>query len=65
VDEVVTGDELLLRPGEMVPCDGVVVEGRSHVDVSRITGEPLLETVRGVGFSLRRGGDPAEAAAQR
>jgi heavy metal translocating P-type ATPase len=41
VDEVVTGDELLLRPGEMVPCDGVVVEGRSHVDVSRITGEPI------------------------
>ena len=41
VDQVDPGDELLVRPGEMVPCDGVVLEGRSGVDASRLTGEPL------------------------
>jgi len=41
VDEVTPGDLLLVRPGEMVPCDGVVVRGRSHVDTSRLTGEPV------------------------
>jgi heavy metal translocating P-type ATPase len=41
VEAIVVGDHLLIRPGEMVPCDGVVVEGASHVDTSRITGEPL------------------------
>jgi heavy metal translocating P-type ATPase len=41
VDEVAAGDELLVRPGELIPCDGVVVEGDSSVDTSRLTGEPL------------------------
>ena len=41
VERVVVGDTLLVRPGEMIPCDGVVVEGRSHVDTSRLTGEPV------------------------
>ena len=40
-DAVVPGDELLIRPGAMVPCDGVVLHGRSHVDASRLTGEPV------------------------
>ncbi len=40
-DAVAVDDRLLVRPGEMVPCDGTVLEGRSHVDVSRITGEPV------------------------
>jgi heavy metal translocating P-type ATPase len=44
VDAVAVGDRLLVRPGEMVPCDGVVLEGRAQVDVSRITGEPVPET---------------------
>ncbi len=35
------GDLLLVRPGEMVPCDGVVVQGHAHVDVSQLTGEPM------------------------
>jgi heavy metal translocating P-type ATPase len=35
------GDDLLLRPGELLACDAVVLEGRSHVDASRITGEPV------------------------
>jgi heavy metal translocating P-type ATPase len=40
-DLVAVGDLLLVRPGELVPCDVVVVEGRSDVDVSRLTGEPM------------------------
>jgi len=41
VEAVVVGDRLLVRPGEMVPCDAVVIAGESHVDVSRLTGEPV------------------------
>ncbi|GHC28392.1 Cu+ exporting ATPase [Kushneria pakistanensis] len=40
IDEVVQGDLLRLRPGERVPVDGEVVEGRSHIDESMLTGEP-------------------------
>ena len=40
-DAVQIGDTLLLRPGDMVPCDAVLLEGRSNVDTSRLTGEPL------------------------
>jgi Cu+-exporting ATPase len=39
--QVVVGDILVVRPGERVPSDGVVTEGRSHVDESMLTGEPL------------------------
>lgn len=35
------GDVLLVRPGEMLPSDSEVIEGRSDVDTSRLTGEPL------------------------
>lgn len=41
VDVVCVGDELLVRPGEMIACDGVVAGGRSLVDGSRLTGEPM------------------------
>jgi len=41
VDEVRVGDVLLVRPGELVPCDCAVLDGRSHVDTSRLTGEPV------------------------
>ena len=39
--DVLTGDSLRVRPGEAVPVDGVVIEGRSSVDESMLTGEPL------------------------
>lgn len=39
-DVVGVDDVLLLRPGDLVPCDGVVVAGSSDVDASSLTGEP-------------------------
>ena len=44
-ETVQVGDLLLVRPGELIPCDGDVVDGRSHVDASAITGEPLAVPV--------------------
>ena len=39
------GDTVLVRPGEVVPCDGTVLAGRSHVDTATLTGEPLPRKV--------------------
>ncbi len=39
--EVQSGEVVLVRPGERVPVDGVVIEGRSAVDESMLTGEPV------------------------
>jgi len=41
LDQVTTGDVVLVRPGEKIPVDGEVVEGASYVDESMITGEPV------------------------
>ncbi len=41
LEEVLKGDNLRVRPGEKVPVDGRVVEGRTSIDESMITGEPM------------------------
>ncbi len=41
VEQVVVGDELVIRPGEKIPVDAVVLSGASAVDESMVTGEPM------------------------
>jgi P-type Cu+ transporter len=41
LDHVHVGDRLRVRPGERIPVDGVVLEGKSTVDESMVTGEPI------------------------
>src|SRR6516162_2020693 len=41
VDQIEKGDILRVRPGEKIPVDGVIVDGKSSVDESMITGEPM------------------------
>ncbi len=41
VDDVRVGDVVIVRPGEKIPVDGVVVDGRSAIDESMLTGESL------------------------
>ena len=40
-DEVQVGDIVLVRPGEKIPVDGIIIEGRSAVDESMLTGESI------------------------
>ncbi len=43
-DEVQIGDVVVLRPGEKIPVDGEIVDGRSSIDESMVTGEPIPVT---------------------
>lgn len=41
INEVIKGDQIILKPGAKVPVDGVVIEGISFIDESMLTGEPM------------------------
>jgi Cu+-exporting ATPase len=60
LDAVVVGDRLRVRPGEKVPVDGDVIEGRSVVDESMVTGESMPVTkepgVKVIAGTLNRSG---------
>ncbi|MCI6730925.1 MAG: heavy metal translocating P-type ATPase [Lachnospiraceae bacterium] len=53
-EEAEVGDVLLVRPGDRIPLDGVVVEGESRIDTSPVTGEPV-PVKAGVGDSVVSG----------
>ena len=61
IDEVVVGDEVLVRPGERIAVDGEVIEGRTHVDESLITGESL-PVAKAMGDKVTGGAINAEGA---
>lgn len=61
VEQVAVGDIVLVRPGDRVPVDGEIVEGRTHVDESLITGESL-PVAKSVGDRVTGGSVNAEGA---
>ena len=54
VDQVAIGEELLVRAGELLPVDGILLDASASIDESAVTGEPLPE-LRRHGDSLRSG----------
>lgn len=46
IEHITTGAQLLVRPGERVPLDGIVIDGESYIDESMITGEPIAVAKR-------------------
>ena len=61
VEQVMVGDLVIVRPGDRVAVDGEIVEGRSHIDESLITGESL-PVAKGVGDKVTGGAINAEGA---
>jgi heavy metal translocating P-type ATPase len=58
-EAVMIGDVLVIRPGELVPCDAIVISGHSALDVSRLTGEPMPVDVSS-GSSIQSGSGNGE-----
>jgi Cu+-exporting ATPase len=60
LDDVREGDEIVIRPGERLPVDGVIMDGTSAVDESMLTGEPLPASKsagdRVIGGTINRAG---------
>jgi Cu+-exporting ATPase len=60
IDAIAVGDRLRVRPGETIPVDGVVTEGRSSIDESMVTGESMpvskAEGAQVIGGTLNQAG---------
>lgn len=60
IEEVVVGDNVLVRPGQKIPVDGVIIEGHSSIDESMITGESFpIEKTKGanvIGATINKAG---------
>lgn len=54
IEQVAVGDELLVRAGELLPVDGILIDASALLDESTVTGEPLPER-RGAGEEMRSG----------
>ena len=44
--EIKTGDVIIVKPGEKIPLDGTVIEGKASVDTSALTGEPVAKELK-------------------
>jgi Cu+-exporting ATPase len=60
VEQIVEGDLMVIRPGERVPTDGIVIEGNSSIDESAITGESIpVDKIKGdeaIGATINKNG---------
>lgn len=60
IEEVILGDTILVKPGERIPVDGEIIEGRSAIDESMITGESIpVDKVAGdkvIGATINKNG---------
>lgn len=54
IESLEVGERVIVRPGELVPVDGLVVEGKSHVDESSLTGESM-SVAKGLGSRVFAG----------
>lgn len=63
VEELTPGDVVLIRPGDLVPVDGVIIKGASDFDQSSLTGESLPSN-HGVGDTLMSGSINGETAVE-
>lgn len=63
VSQLVTGDRILIRPGDAIPADGTLVDGSTHVDEALLTGESAAQKRR-VGDTLIAGAINLDAAVE-